>query len=106
MKHKLLILLALALGMASNTRALDQVGGVYQIASAQDLVDFAALVNAGTTGANAVLTTNIDLNGVTWTPIGNSTNKYAGTFDGQATTTVCLVAPAAQRSGTSASAAH
>jgi len=83
MKHKLLILLALALGLASNTRALDQVGGVYQIGSAQDLVDFATLVNGGTTGANAVLTTNIDLDGTTWTPIGNSTNKYAGTFDGQ-----------------------
>ena len=82
MKKKLFSLLALAFCMASSW-ALDQVNGVYQIGSAQDLVDFAALVNGGTTGANAVLTTNIDLDGTTWTPIGNSTNKYAGTFDGQ-----------------------
>ena len=80
---KLLSLLALALCTASSTWALDQVGGVYQIGTAQDLANFATLVNGGTTGANAVLTTNIDLDGTTWTPIGNSTNKYAGTFDGQ-----------------------
>lgn len=82
MKKKLLPLLALAFCTASSW-ALDQANGVYQIGTAQDLVDFAALVNAGTTGANAVLTTNIDLDGTTWTPIGNSTNKYTGTFDGQ-----------------------
>ncbi len=82
MKQKLFLLLALPFCWAS-TWALDQVGGVYQIGTAQDLVDFAALVNDGTTGANAVLTTDIDLTGQTWTPIGNSTNKYAGTFDGQ-----------------------
>lgn len=73
----------MSFGMASNIWALDQVDGVYQIGSAQDLVDFAALVNGGTTGANAVLTANIDLNGTTWTPIGNSTTAYTGTFDGQ-----------------------
>jgi hypothetical protein len=82
MKQKLFLLLALPFCWAS-TWALDQVNGVYQIGSAQNLVDFATLVNGGTTGANAVLTTNIDLDDTTWTPIGNSTNKYAGTFDGQ-----------------------
>ncbi len=78
MKHKLLILLALALGLASNTRAEDVT-----ISSATELVAFASRVNAGETSLNATLTDDIDLTGQTWTPIGNSTNKYAGTFDGQ-----------------------
>ncbi len=78
MKHKLLILLALALGLASNTRAEDVT-----ISSAAELVTFASRVNAGETSLNATLTADIDLTGQTWTPIGNSTNKYAGTFDGQ-----------------------
>ena len=84
MKHKLLILLALALGLASNTRALDQVGGVYQIGSAQDLVDFAALVNGGEYGALAVLTADINLNNEAWTsPIGSEAHPYTGSFDGK-----------------------
>ncbi len=77
MKHKLLILLALALGLASNTRAEDVT-----ISSAAELVAFASRVNAGETSLNATLTTNIDLDGTTWTPIGNSTTVYTGTFDG------------------------
>ena len=78
MKHKLLILLALALGLASNTRAEDVT-----ISSAAELVAFASRVNAGETSLNATLTANIDLTGQTWTPIGNSTTAYTGTFDGQ-----------------------
>lgn len=84
MKRKFLLSLAIAFGMAGSVWAdLTKVDGVYQIGSAQDLVAFATLVNGGTTVANAVLTADIDLSGKTWTPIGNSTNKYAGTFDGQ-----------------------
>ena len=55
----------------------------YEIGSAADLVAFAQAVNGGQTGANAVLTDNIDLDGTTWTPIGNADKKYTGTFDGQ-----------------------
>ena len=55
----------------------------YEIATAADLLDFATAVNSGETTTNAVLTADIDLTGVTWTPIGNSTTKYSGTFDGQ-----------------------
>ena len=77
-------------------------GDPYQIATANDLRDFAKLVNEdGKTTANAILTDDIDLNpGFTfkedgrysgpdgeephqWTPIGNSfSNKYTGTFNG------------------------
>jgi len=91
MKHKLLTLLLTALlGLTGmNAWALDQIDGVYQIGTAQDLVDFATLVNGGTTGANAVLTDDIDMTGVTWnTPIGDwntgsVTSAYCGHFDGQ-----------------------
>ena len=30
-----------------------------------------------------MLTTNIDLTGEAWTPIGSESNPYTGTFDGQ-----------------------
>ena len=85
MKHKFYsLILTTLLGLTGmKAWALDQKGGVYQIGTAQDLVNFASLVNGGTTGANAVLTDDIDLDGVTWTPIGNGSNIYTGTFDGQ-----------------------
>ena len=78
MKHKLLLLLALSFGMASGALAEDVT-----ISNASELMAFASRVNDGETSLNATLTTNINLDGTTWTPIGNSTNKYAGTFDGQ-----------------------
>ena len=71
----------------------------YKIGTAAELYWFAAQVNGGTTDINAVLTENIvvntgvlksdgtladDTSGFTsWTPIGNSSNQYIGTFDGQ-----------------------
>ena len=66
-----------------------QLDGVYQIETAEDLFWFAALVNGTLEGtaqnaaACAVLTTNIDLTGEAWTPIGSKSNPYTGTFDGQ-----------------------
>lgn len=62
--------------------ALTQVGGVYQISTAQDLSDFAALVNAGDRTASAVLTSDIDYTGQT-TMLGTSSNKFYGILDGQ-----------------------
>ena len=74
---------------------------MYQIGTAAELWDFAKLVNEdGKTDADAILTADIDLNpGFTfkedgsysgpdgeephqWTPIGNSSQQYSGTFDG------------------------
>lgn len=64
--------------------------GRYQLADAFQLRWFAALVNGTLTdgtaqnaAASAVLTTNIDLTGADWTPIGNASTIYTGTFDGQ-----------------------
>lgn len=56
----------------------------YEIGNAGQLYWFAAQVNGGTADINAALTANIDLSGTgDWTPIGNETNKYTGTFDGR-----------------------
>ena len=78
----------------------------YKISSAENLYWFAGLVNGDTSiigsevqqnkSANAVLTDNITINSdvlgavassstptYTWTPIGNNSNRYTGTFDGQ-----------------------
>ena len=60
--------------------------GYYLLGSAQDLRDFAALVNSRSVNINARLTADIDLEGSMsnqWTPIGNVTYKYNGVFDGQ-----------------------
>ena len=79
------------------------VGGVYQISSAEELYGFAELVNSGGTDQNtkAVLTADITVNSnllnslnedgtvkdgatvTSWTPIGNTSNPYTGSFDGQ-----------------------
>ena len=62
----------------------------YQIGNAGELLWFAALVNgkltdgtAQNTTAKAVLTVDIDLESEIWTPIGNESAGFMGTFDGQ-----------------------
>ena len=67
-------------------------GSVYEISNAGQLFWFAALVNGDkthaefdqqNTGAKAVLTSDITIPaGYNWTPIGNYSNNYTGTFDG------------------------
>ncbi len=80
---KSMLVMAFAWLSGINAFALDQVDGVYQIGTAADLVEFANIVNGGENGANAVLTADIDMTDVAWTPIGNSDSRYVGTFDGQ-----------------------
>ena len=73
-------------------RALDGDGtkdNPYKIATADDLLEFADKVNnQHRTSAWAELTADIDLSSVcskekgNWTPIGNSSNEYIGTFNG------------------------
>ena len=71
--------------------ALEQVNGEYQIYTADDLKEFAAIVNGTAEGivqntsANAKLMNDIDLNGSEenpWIPIGTRSNPYRGTFNG------------------------
>lgn len=56
--------------------------GVYQIGTAAELAWFADAVNKGDTTISGKLTANINLNGKPWTAIGTSSNKFAGTLDG------------------------
>ena len=57
--------------------------GYYEIANARQLTWFGTKANKGTLDANAILTANIDMDGVTWAPIGNEAKPYTGTFDGR-----------------------
>ena len=60
-------------------------GGEYSISTKDELVALADYVNAGndTTGMTFVLGADIDLSSIAnWTPIGNSTNTFNATFDG------------------------
>ena len=83
-------------------RVLKPVNGEYQIYTADDLKEFAAIVNGTAEGidqntsANAKLMNDIDLSSVcgpklndessvSWTPIGNS-SRYSGNFDGNGKT--------------------
>ncbi|MBM6896688.1 hypothetical protein H9X86_04785 [Pseudoflavonifractor capillosus] len=54
----------------------------YQIGTAQQLMDFAALVNAGNNGAYAVLTADIHMSSQSWAGISGN-GSYTGVFDGK-----------------------
>ncbi len=70
---------------AADTGMAELKDGYYQLGTAEQLMWFATMVNNGQKGLNAQLTADIDLRGYEnqFTPIGNSANHYAGTFDGQ-----------------------
>ena len=55
--------------------------GNYTVYTADGLKKMAELVNGGETDINITLANDITLTEV-WTPIGNSSNQYTGTFDG------------------------
>ena len=87
---------ALCVGASASGAEPPQVDGVYQLDSDDDLYWFAGLVNGGKYDANAELTNDITINEDVlnaaasdkttdlqpWTPIGNNSNRYTGTFDG------------------------
>lgn len=68
-------------GKAKTAPAQDE-SGVYLIDTAAKLAWFADAVNGGQKAINGKLTANINLNGKPWTAIGTSSNKFAGTLDG------------------------
>lgn len=81
---KPLLMMAGMLLWANHTFAIDVKDGVYQISTAQDLVEFSTtVVAAGNGGASAVLTKDIDMTDVAFEPIGSMDNQYTGSFDGQ-----------------------
>ncbi|MCR4921231.1 MAG: hypothetical protein K5945_05925, partial [Bacteroidaceae bacterium] len=86
MKQHFTLFLAALMSMAGmNAWALEANGeGVYEIGSAQNLVDFSAMVNSVSNNLKAVLTTDIDMGGIdNFTPIGTEATPFTGTFDGQ-----------------------
>lgn len=62
--------------------------GATMIFTLDELIAFAKDVNAGNTykGKTVILGADIDMLNMDWTPIGNSTNKFQGTFDGNCKT--------------------
>lgn len=81
MRSLLLCLLLTSFGLMHAINKDEQ--GHYLIASPQDLVDFSAIVNGGESDVPALMTADIDMTGVAYTPIGASASPYIGTFDGQ-----------------------
>ena len=57
--------------------------GVYQLESAANVIVYAAVVNAGEKDVDAVLTTDLDMAGANFQPIGCEAHPFSGTFDGQ-----------------------
>lgn len=75
----------------TKTKPAQDESGVYLIDTAAKLAWFADAVNKGGTTISGKLTANINLNGKTWTAIGTSSNKFAGTLDGDNCTVSGLV---------------
>lgn len=75
----------------TKTAPTQDESGVYLIGTAAELAWFADAVNGGQKAINGKLTANINLNGKTWTAIGTSSNKFAGTLDGDNYTVSGLV---------------
>lgn len=75
----------------AKTAPTQDKNGVYQIGTAAKLAWFADAVNKGDTTISGKLTANINLNDKTWTAIGTSSNKFAGTLDGDNYTVSGLV---------------
>lgn len=75
----------------TKTKPAQDESGVYQIGTAAELAWFADAVQNGQTAISAKLTANINLNGKAWTAIGTSSNKFAGTLDGDSHTVSGLV---------------
>lgn len=64
---------------------IENTATTHYIYDVDGLVNFRDAVNAGSTTLNAVQMANITLTG-NWTPIGTSTQKYTGTYNGSAYT--------------------
>ena len=103
MRKKLLTmcLTAVMMVVSMSAYALDKVGNVYQIGTAADWEEFAALVNGGDVNVCAVLTADIDLGlNSTMIGVGDSQGKrYDGTFDGKGHTIKINLYPEDQDAG-------
>ncbi|MEE0265156.1 MAG: hypothetical protein UD936_05965 [Acutalibacteraceae bacterium] len=91
--------LTVAIDTGANVTLTDtDANGYYDIDTADELYAFAYAVNGGNTSINAELTANIVVNEGTmsaetdsisvrhWTPIGNYSKRYTGSFNGNSYT--------------------
>jgi len=79
---------------SSNSKQVNQVvanwsysnltvsGSSVQISTGADLLQFSREVNIGNSAMDAELKNDIDMSGISYTPIGTSDHKYSGQFDG------------------------
>lgn len=75
-------LTALWLGGASHASAIDIKDGVYQISSGADLAEFSRLVAEGNGNIKGVMTRDVDMTGIGFSPIGSGDVPFSGVFDG------------------------
>ena len=66
-----------------NPQEPDAVNGVYQIDTPSKLLWLADHVNTVSGNQKAVLTADINMNGIDWTPIGTKNKAFQGEFDGR-----------------------
>lgn len=76
----------------------DDGQGNYTVTSAEGLKNIAKLVNYGNTDIDITLTSDIDLSGIDWTPIGIDYNhQYTGIFNGNGKTITGLTVTTSDR---------
>lgn len=76
----------------------DDGQGNYTVTSAEGLKNIAKLVNDGNTDIDITLTSDIDLSGIDWTPIGIDYNhQYTGIFNGNGKTITGLTVTTSDR---------
>ena len=78
------VMAQLSLGAYAAISGAGSADDPYLVSSVADLIEFASSVNEGTSYSGKVvkLTKSLDLSETLWTPIGNSSNKFEGIFDG------------------------
>lgn len=72
-------------GLACDVIATDAGTGHYLVSTSADLLAMSCYINNGSTGHQTGiydLQNNIDLTGVSWTPIGTAMNPFMGDFNG------------------------
>lgn len=71
--------------LGNATTPKQDADGNYLVAKASDLAGIARMVNGGNSlaGKTVLLTSDIDLGNLPWTPIGTKNAGFAGNFDGQ-----------------------
>ncbi len=75
----------------SEVALITEGAGLYRIGSAEDMGAFATDVNGGKTYAKAILTTDVDMSATSYVPVGTSSNKFRGLFDGQGHTVTLAI---------------